>query len=187
MLVDTVGFISKLPHELVEAFKGTLEQVVESDLILHVVDCADPELVARIEVVESILEELGAASIETVLVHNKSDLENSASAPREGVSTSARTGAGCDALLAAIEERLGARAEEIHLELSHEDGRVRAWLYEHGHVISDCEDRDCRRIVARLKPRAAGRLKQMIAQASNNGTSPRIIASAPPRPTQRRS
>lgn len=180
MLVDTVGFISKLPHELVEAFKGTLEQVVESDLILHVVDSADPELVARIEVVEAILEELGAASIETVLVHNKSDLDNSAAAPHEGVSTSARTGTGCDALLHAIEERLGARAEEIHLEVSHEDGRLRAWLYEHGHVLSDCEDSDRRRIVARLKPRAAGQLKQMIARASDNGTTARIIAAAQP-------
>jgi len=170
MLVDTVGFISKLPHELVEAFKGTLEQVVESDLVLHVVDSADPELPARIAVVESILEELGASSIETILVHNKTDLPNAAAAPPGAVAVSARTGEDCSKLLELIETRLGERDEELALELPVTDGKTRAWLHEHGRIVSEESDDETRRIVVRLGPRASGRLRAMMTTSRVDGS-----------------
>lgn len=170
MLVDTVGFISKLPHELVEAFKGTLEQVVQSDLVLHVVDSADRELPARIKVVESILEELGASGIDTILVHNKSDLPGVVAAPPGAVAVSARTGEGCPSLLAQIETRLGERDEEVAVELSVADGKTRAWLHEHGRIISEETDDETRRIVVRLGARATGRLRRMMTGRAVHGT-----------------
>lgn len=178
MLVDTVGFIAKLPHELVEAFKGTLEQVVESDLLLHVVDSADPELHARIAVVDAILEELGASAIDTILVHNKTDVSGALAAPAGAVAVSARTGAGCRKLLELIEARLGERDEEFIVDLPLEEGRMRAWLHEHGRIVDEKAGGETRRIVARLGARAAGRWRRMTAESSVNGA-PGRACSAP--------
>lgn len=82
LIADTVGFIRKLPHQLVSAFRATLEEVVQSDLILHVVDASDPDRAAKIEVVGSVLNEIGAAGHPQVLVYNKVDLLDSSEAAR---------------------------------------------------------------------------------------------------------
>ena len=104
MLVDTVGFVSKLPHELVAAFKGTLEQVVDADLVVHVVDSASHDLAGRRTVVEAILEELGASNRPRLIVYNKSDLGTAS--PADGLALSAHTGEG----LAELRQRLLALA-----------------------------------------------------------------------------
>jgi GTP-binding protein HflX len=163
MLVDTVGFISKLPHELIEAFKGTLEQVVEGDLILHVVDAAGPELEARRKVVEEILESLGAPAERELLVYNKSDLPGAAVPPPGAVAVSARTGAGIDELLAEIENRLGVREQRMIVTIPPEDGRTRAWLYRNAQVLSERERRGELEVEVRIGTKAAGRLRRMLA------------------------
>ncbi|CFX28590.1 GTPase HflX [Syntrophomonas zehnderi OL-4] len=104
LLTDTVGFIQNLPHHLVAAFKSTLEEVIEADLLLHVVDISDPDAADKIEVVEKVLWELGADSDRIVTVFNKSDLlqdppDNSGPA----IYVSARTGQGIDDLLKRLE------------------------------------------------------------------------------------
>jgi GTP-binding protein HflX len=162
MLVDTVGFISKLPHELVEAFKGTLEQVVEADLILHVVDASHTDLEGRQRVVEEILADLGAPAERELLVYNKCDLRGAASPPAGVVAVSARTGKGCDDLLAEIERRLGVREQLMVVDLAPEDGRTRAWLYRNAHVLSERARKNRVEIEVRIGAKAAGRLRQML-------------------------
>jgi len=164
MLVDTVGFVAKLPHELVEAFKSTLEQATGADLILHVVDAAHEELESRIESVNTILEELGAVPSDALLVYNKADLPGARPPTPGAVTVSAHTGAGTEALLAAIEQRLSMHDEKVVVELTHDDGRTRAWLYENGRVVEESENEHGLRIVAMVNARAAGRLRRMLAE-----------------------
>lgn len=164
VLADTVGFVAKLPHELVEAFKGTLEQAVEANLLLHVVDASDPELAARMEVVDGILDELGAAAIPTVVVYNKSDLADAAPAPPSAVAVSARTGAGIESLVVAVEAALTADHRTLEVDLPHGDGRTRAWLYENSRVVQETSLRTGRRIVASMSRDAAARFERMVAR-----------------------
>jgi GTP-binding protein HflX len=141
VLADTVGFVSLLPHALVEAFKATLEEVVHADLLLHVVDAADPLWEERIEQVSAVLEDIGAHEVPQLLVFNKIDLcspehptwrqMNSSVYP-----VSARDGSGVDALIAGIGDALGVAApHEVVLDSA--DGRTRAWLYRSGAVIEE--------------------------------------------------
>jgi GTPase len=140
VLADTVGFISHLPHSLVEAFNATLEEVASADLLLHVVDASSPDADARIRDVDAVLDEIGAAAIPTLMVLNKIDAVSAdLPAARVGVPTvavSARTGAGLERLIEAIGDALGVSAPtEVHLAAS--DGATRAWLYGLGAVIGE--------------------------------------------------
>ena len=165
MLVDTVGFVAKLPHELVEAFKGTLEQVIDADLLLHVVDASHDAREERVETVRGVLRELGAAERPTILVYNKWDLvkaETRLLDDLDAIAVSARTGEGCDRLVAAVEEALGERDEEMVVRLPHGDGRTRAWLYQNARVVDERDDGEEVSIVARLSAKAAGRLRRML-------------------------
>jgi len=163
MLVDTVGFVSKLPHELVAAFKGTLEQVVEADLVVHVADAASTDLEGRVAVVDSILEELGAASRPRLVVYNKKDLPGAAEPPPSAIAVSARTGDGIDALLEAFDNAFAPVEEKLAVVVPHRDGRTRAWLHRHGRVVEETEEEAGTRVVVWLSTRAAGQLQQMIA------------------------
>lgn len=138
LLADTVGFIRDLPHDLVAAFRATLEEAQEASLLLHVVDAADPERSARVEQVEAVLEEIEAGEVPCLQVFNKIDLREDES-PRlerdeEGrpsrVYVSARTGAGMDLLRLAIAERILPRLEEHELVVPASAGRLRAQLFE---------------------------------------------------------
>lgn len=145
VLVDTVGFISHLPHKLVDAFRATLEETAEADLLLHVVDIANEAHDYYIEQVHEVLTEIGAEDVPTLLVLNKIDrLEDVA--PRvdrdeQGrparVWVSARTGAGLDMLLDAISERLGEDVVSRSVVLLPDQGRLRARLYERGAVTAE--------------------------------------------------
>ncbi len=149
MLSDTVGFISDLPTMLVSAFRATLEEVIEADVILHVRDISHGDTLAQSADVEQVLGDLGieAHDPRMIEVWNKIDLvdadhrvgiEASATArPREGRPhlTSAETGEGCNELLAAIEERLAVGRERISLTLPPEDGKGLAWLYDHSEIL----------------------------------------------------
>ena len=109
LLSDTVGFIAKLPHHLVEAFKATLEELEFADVLIHVIDAADPERQAHMAVVERLIGELAKPGVPVIRCYNKCDLLADEDLPREtgSVCISARTGAGVDELLQKIEQELG--------------------------------------------------------------------------------
>ncbi|HEY8553578.1 MAG TPA: ribosome rescue GTPase HflX [Burkholderiales bacterium] len=137
ILADTVGFISKLPHTLVEAFKSTLEEVAQADLLLHVVDSHNPESREHIEHVNRVLAEIGADDVPQILVYNKIDLteqtprsERDASGRVAKVWLSATTGAGVDLLIEVLAEHYRRRRRTLVLELPPSAGRLRALVYE---------------------------------------------------------
>jgi GTP-binding protein HflX len=154
MLVDTVGFVSKLPHELVAAFKGTLEQVVEA---------ASPDLEGRKAVVDSILEELGAAGRPRLVVYNKRDLAGAAEPPPAALAVSAHTGQGIPELLDAFDHAFAPVEEKLAVVVPHGDGRTRAWLHRNGRVVEETEQEGGTRMVVWLSTRSAGQLQHMIA------------------------
>ena len=152
ILSDTVGFISDLPTQLVAAFRATLEEVLEADLLLHVRDAADPDTGAQKRDVEQVLTELGLTGDDSkamIEVLNKADLlapEDRAQLAKlaDGerfVMASALTGDGCDALMSAIDARLAAQRTVIELDVDYADGKTLAWLYRRGQVL-DREDRE---------------------------------------------
>ncbi|MFL6655209.1 MAG: ribosome rescue GTPase HflX [Sulfurifustis sp.] len=137
ILADTVGFISALPHSLVEAFKSTLEEVAQADLLLHVIDSANPESRDQIEQVNEVLQEIGADSVPQVLVYNKIDLtgqaprlERDPSGRVHKVWVSATTGAGMDLLIDAVAEHYRSLRRAVVLQLPPDAGRLRAVVYE---------------------------------------------------------
>jgi GTP-binding protein HflX len=148
ILTDTVGFIRKLPHELVAAFRATLEELTDADVLLHVVDASHPRMDEHMAAVEELLGELGAADRPMVLVLNKSDrLEHESIAAslaraRGGVAVSAVTGDGIPALLAAIDRALGGRGEVVTLRIPHGAGAALATCYERGRVLARSDEAD---------------------------------------------
>ncbi len=142
-LADTVGFVRDLPHELVAAFRSTLQEAREADLLLHVIDAADPERNDRIAQVNEVLESIGAAAVPQIAVYNK--IDRTGEAPRvetgedgriDRVWLSAHSGAGTDLLLTALHQRLGADLCHCVLRIPPQAGRARARLFAAGAVIA---------------------------------------------------
>jgi GTP-binding protein HflX len=171
ILSDTVGFISDLPTHLVAAFRATLEEVTEADLILHVRDVSHPDTEAQKADVESVLRDLGLDDeVEGGLVEvlNKIDLldpqtreqvRNMAARNRDVVPISAATGEGCDALLAVIDRRLDGERQQVHLRVALEDGAALAWLYRHGEVLERRDDDTTAHLCVRISPADLGRFR----------------------------
>ncbi len=136
LLSDTVGFIRKLPHHLVSAFKATLEELAYADLLLHVVDVSDPQWELHAQIVDKVIEQLGAQEIPRVMVYNKADKCIELPAARDGVLFSAKTGEGTDALLSAIEQALGRGKHEMQLCIPYSDGAVLDVLHREAQVVS---------------------------------------------------
>jgi GTP-binding protein HflX len=142
ILADTVGFIRDLPHDLVEAFHATLEETRQAQLLLHVVDAADPERMERIRQVRAVLDEIGAQAVPQIEVFNKIDLiegmsprlERDENGQVHRVYVSAVTGAGLDLLCAALAERFYPEIVERELVVPAEAGRLRARLFALGAV-----------------------------------------------------
>jgi GTP-binding protein HflX len=145
VLTDTVGFVRDLPHHLVASFRATLEEVVEADLLLHVVDVSDPDYEERMRVVDAVLEELGVGRAPRIVVFNKADrlgedrrdavLGRAVRLHPDAVVASALRADGLDALRRALEERLDALDEEVWLAVPIEDARGLAALYDRGTVL----------------------------------------------------
>ena len=139
VLTDTVGFVSSLPHALVEAFKATLEEVVHSDLLLHVIDISDANWQERVEQVEAVLKEIGAKEVRSIRVMNKADLlslEERRLLEHSYRLVSAAKGQGLDELMQFIGSALGVVApHEVLLDAG--DGKTRAWLYQSGAVLDE--------------------------------------------------
>ncbi len=160
LLTDTVGFIRKLPHGLVEAFKATLEEVVQADLLLHVVDVSHSEADEQIRAVNAVLEEIGAQGKPTIMLFNKVDqLNGDRSALGRlldkypgSVAISATTGEGLPELLAELGSQLRPIREFLELEIPHEAASVIARLHELGQVIERNYEGSCARFKARIPP-----------------------------------
>jgi GTP-binding protein HflX len=147
LMTDTVGFISKLPHDLVEAFRSTLDSVRLAGLLLHVVNAAAPDPRAQIDAVRSTLEEIGAAEIPELLVINKADLApdvaKELSVELEGsVVVSAASGAGIDDLLRTLGDRLRAADRVVELRIPHARGDVVAAAHREGEVVDSRSDEE---------------------------------------------
>lgn len=152
ILSDTVGFISELPTSLVAAFRATLEEVREADIVVHIRDACHPESAAQRDDVHAVLEEMGLAQVVEdgmIEAFNKIDLADSAARDRienqcardpRFVPLSAATGEGCDAFLAAIDARLAEAREVFDLSVALDDGATIAWLYRHGEVLNRVDD-----------------------------------------------
>jgi GTPase len=144
VLADTVGFISNLPHSLVDSFKATLEEVANADLLLHVIDVSSDDVDGRTREVEGVLEEIGARQVPTIMVLNKIDVLDSEAGEgalgfangAAAVPVSAKTGAGLRELIEAIGARLGVTAPTEVL-LGPGEGKTRAWLYGLGAVLEE--------------------------------------------------
>ncbi len=146
---DTVGFIQDLPHELIAAFRATLEETLSATLILHVIDASDPERETHIETVDQVLDEIGAGRLPRLHIYNKIDLTSAS--PRierdphgraERVWVSAQTGAGLPLLLEAIRERVGEGRIRIEVNLPARLQKLRSSLYDLGAIRSEHVDDD---------------------------------------------
>jgi GTP-binding protein HflX len=171
MLVDTVGFINKIPHALIEAFKSTLQEVRNADLLLHLVDLANPLYDEQIRIIQRVLGEIGAAEIPTILVPNKIDTVSAAApfgrlcdGPAIGICPiSARTGEGIDALLALVGTTLDAGKESFHACFGPSQAGLVSLLRERGRIVSEHHDGERIRVSALLTPKLAGQLRKLLA------------------------
>jgi GTP-binding protein HflX len=158
LLTDTVGFIRKLPHGLVEAFKATLEEVVQADLLVHVVDISHPLAAEQIEAVNDVLMEIGAGDKPVLMVFNKIDRLEGGVPPvmREkyshAVSISARTGEGIEPLLAELGIQLRPSREFLDLRVPQTDAAVIARLYAVGQVVESRYSGKTARLKVRIPP-----------------------------------
>jgi GTP-binding protein HflX len=166
LLSDTVGFVRKLPHQLVQAFRSTLEVVKESDLLVHLVDSAAPDPEDQIDSVRSVLREIGAGDVPELLAFNKADITDEAkrlAAEHPGaVTLSALTGAGVDDLLAAVSSRLRARANVVELVVPFDRGDVVAALHREGEVLAEEHEEYGTRLQARLDGAGAARFRDFM-------------------------
>jgi GTPase len=170
LVTDTVGFVRKLPHQLVEAFKSTLEVVADADLLVHVVDASTVEPDEHIEAVRRVLDEIGAGRVPELLVFNKSDLVPDTAARLAAVhpgavAFSAATGAGVDDLLHAVGDRLRALTTVIELHVPFDRGDVLASVHREGEVLVEQAEPDGMRLRARLDDAAAHRLRDFVVPA----------------------
>jgi len=179
LVTDTVGFVRKLPHQLVQAFRSTLDEVAEADLLLHVVDVSGPDPDAHMDAVRTVLREIGADDVPELVVFNKADLLGPPSAdPDDGaddtrdrvrrlierhpgsVLMSAGDGRGVDELLTAIGEHLRELANVVELVVPYDRGDVIAAVHRQGEVVSESHDPEATRLWARIRPEDVGRFAE---------------------------
>jgi GTP-binding protein HflX len=168
LLSDTVGFIDRLPHALVAAFRATLEETAEASLVLHVIDASTPERERHMAAVTRVLEEVGATAVPRIDVYNKVDLllpderRRLAEADPSAAQIAARTGDGCDDLMEAVAARLSMDQQRVALEfdLTSADDQARlVWLYRHARVHSQVTHGDRAVLEAELPRRLLERMR----------------------------
>ena len=163
VISDTVGFIRKLPHQLVEAFKATLEELEYADLLLHVIDVSNPEWREQARIVDELIRELGAESIPCIRVYNKCDVAFTAQQEREAdaVYISAKTGEGIPALLEAVDKKLDKGTKRVVIHLPYDRTGLLDGLYREAKVenVAYGETVD---VTAVCTPRIMGQLKEYI-------------------------
>ncbi|MDO8361997.1 MAG: GTPase HflX [Actinomycetota bacterium] len=171
LLTDTVGFVRRLPHGLVEAFKSTLEVASSADFLVHVVDCAAPDPDGQIQAVRTVLSEIDALSVPDLLVFNKADIAPDVAAEfvarhQGSVAVSAHTGEGLDVFLRVLGDRLRAITAVVELLVPYDRGDVLAAVHREGEVVSTFHDTDGVRVRARLADASAGRLAEFVVHSA---------------------
>jgi GTP-binding protein HflX len=161
VISDTVGFIRKLPHQLVEAFKATLEELEYADLLLHVIDVSSPDWLEQAQIVDDLIAELGAEQIPCLRVYNKSDLFFGDIRPRgeSSVCISAKTGEGLDELLAAIDRVLDRGVRRVRLHLPYDKGNLLDMLYREAKV-EDVAYNETMDVTVLADPRVLGQVRE---------------------------
>ena len=163
LLSDTVGFINKLPHDLVQAFRSTLEEVRDADLILHIVDASCPYYEVQMRVTQQVLESLGAGNTPCIEVYNKCDLPEAIPSKREkAVAISARTGMGIPTLLERIETELNRTQRRVELVIPYDRYEAIRVLHEIGTVLSESHEADGTHVTAMLEESKLYRLKNVL-------------------------
>jgi len=167
LLADTVGFIHKLPHQLVEAFRSTLDEVRSADLLVHVIDAAQPNWPEQASVVEAVLAEIGAGDRPVVRALNKVDLLPARRPPPangpDAVAISARTGRGIRELLARLEGHLTQGLERVRCALPSGRGDLVAWLRRAGRIVEEYYRDGAVTVTALVPPKVAGQLRKQLA------------------------
>lgn len=177
ILSDTVGFITDLPTTLVAAFRATLEEVLEADILVHVRAIDHPESEAQARDVEAVLDELGVDEptraerlieawnkVDALPPEARAETFIRAAERADTIPVSARTGEGLDALLALIEERLSAKDKVVHLDLAHDQGALVSWLHQQGRVLERQDDDQGVHLDVALPPAAMGQLEEKLAR-----------------------
>ncbi|MPZ75157.1 MAG: GTPase HflX [Deltaproteobacteria bacterium] len=169
MVADTVGFINKIPHSLIEAFKSTLEEVMGADLLLHLVDMSSALVEDQMNVIEEVLREIGAGEIPTIIVPNKIDVFSSLPRPlfkKRGDQAvcpiSALTGAGIKELLDTIGARLDGGKERLQASFSSAQGGLLSLLRERGRIVQETYEDDQVHVTAMVTPKLAGQLRKLL-------------------------
>ncbi len=161
-LTDTVGFINKLPHGLVEAFKSTLDEVSEADLLVHVVDASHPQVEAQIRAVDEVLGELGAAAKPQLVVLNKADVTDIGAMDvlrrrhPEAIAVAAKTGDGLEAISAAIASSAASEGRLMEILVPYVRGDVVRTAHERGHVVREEHTADGTRMTLRVPSELVG-------------------------------
>lgn len=165
-LTDTVGFVRKLPTQLVEAFKSTLDVVVDADLLVHVVDASAADPQGNIDAVRRTLEAIGASSVPELMVFNKIDLEPNIEGLMSrfsgSVAVSAQENLGIEELLEVISGQLRSMTELVELAVPYDRGDILAQIHREGQVLTESTDDKGIRVKARLDPDSKGRLMKWV-------------------------
>ena len=171
LLSDTVGFIRKLPHNLLDAFKSTLEEAIYSDALIIVADASDPYAEDHLRIVDNILNELGAGAKPAIIACNKIDKVQDKNFritdDRIVIETSAITGEGLDKLKACLKEILFTSLLKLSLKIPFSEGWVLPWLYENGTVLSVDYDENSSLVEVEIDNSLIGRIKKFISVENN--------------------
>jgi GTP-binding protein HflX len=160
---DTVGFISKLPHDLVDAFRSTLDEVKEADLVLHVIDASSPELKAQKAVVEDVLTSLGALDTPRIDVYNKIDKLTETPVPREGAALiSATSGEGIDDLLLKVEHALSASRQKVEVLIPYGKYEAMSLIRAEGKLLNEEHAEEGTKVTALLDEKTLWKLKKLL-------------------------
>ena len=169
LLSDTVGFVRRLPHQLVESFRSTLEEVASADLLVHLVDAGAPEADDRIAAVRAVLGEIDAKDVPEQLVFTKADAVDDGvvrqllSSHPGAIAVSARTGAGVEDVPRVVADRLRALERVLDLRVPYDRGDVLAGLHRDGAVLVEVHEEGGTRVRARLPPRVSSRYVEFLA------------------------
>ena len=169
-LADTVGFVRALPHQLVEAFRSTLEEVGDSDLLLHVVDGSHPDPEGQISAVRAVLADVDASDVKEIIVINKADIADPEVLDRlrrhekHSIAVSARTGAGMGELIQLIAEELPRPDVQVSVLVPYHEGQLVSRIHEEGELLSSDHEEEGTRITARVNEDLAGDLARYAAR-----------------------
>jgi GTPase len=167
LVTDTVGFIRKLPHQLVEAFKSTLQVAADADLLVHLVDASAPDPQGNIDAVRQVLHEIGAGDVPELLAFNKADVAGDeakrlAHARDGAVAFSARSGDGVDELLRTVSDRLRSLTKVVELAIPYDRGDVIAAVHREGEVLLETAGEGSMRLRARIDEAALGQFREYV-------------------------